>query len=224
VTLWLKPQRPPASLHGLQFILYEDRDEPYPVQTGREWYLKKDLNEPMVFKRDKGIRWLTAPPESPDMSPIENYWNTLEQKFLACEPTLKTKAEKKADIHWNKASQKHVNELILGKFQYGKMQWDKRAMWHHWEALYENGGQPTGFWVINTKVSAGEVVLYRHVQLHCDNHQNIIVVNERVVSHSKLYVKFPALGRTLLSAVIGPNYVSGGILGGLPRWITRGIQ
>jgi transposase len=51
-----------------------------------------------MFKRDNGIRYIFNTPKSPDMSPIENIWNMMEEKFLKYEPIPVTTQEKEAAL------------------------------------------------------------------------------------------------------------------------------
>ena len=82
------------------------------------------------------------------MSPIENIWYALEEKYLRYNPTPITRNKKIAALKsiWrHQIAQDYINKLIVGKHNVRKQQWDQRAMIHRWRDLYRAKGQPTGF-------------------------------------------------------------------------------
>ncbi|KAF1808817.1 hypothetical protein P152DRAFT_496926 [Eremomyces bilateralis CBS 781.70] len=75
---------------------------------------RSESNMISKFMSDCGIPWYADPPQSPDMSPIENVWRILKQhlKQRRKQPTTKEDLKDAIIDEWNKIPQHEIDSYI----------------------------------------------------------------------------------------------------------------
>jgi transposase len=94
-----------SKIHRKHYIIQEDNDGAHGTKTKN--------NPNAKWKQNSGIRFLLWPPQSPDLSPIENVWRILKSRVQARNATSKDELRQFILEEWDKISQEEINTLIL---------------------------------------------------------------------------------------------------------------
>ena len=89
---YLLPTLEYYSLQANNIIFQQDNDSKHTSCAAYKWF------------KDHGIEVLEWPPQSPDLSPIENLWEYLERRLAAYEnePSGMLELWERIEIEWNK--------------------------------------------------------------------------------------------------------------------------
>jgi len=80
------------------------------MQDGASCHVAK---ETLLYLENKGLRTIGDwPPHSPDLSPIENLWNTLKRRVSMRYPETQAQLEKAVKEEWNKLTHDEINPYI----------------------------------------------------------------------------------------------------------------
>ncbi|KFX88556.1 hypothetical protein V490_07570 [Pseudogymnoascus sp. VKM F-3557] len=94
-----------SKIHRKHYIIQEDNDGAHGTKTKN--------NPNAKWKQNSSIRFLLWPPQSPDLSPIENVWRILKSRVRARNATSKDELHQFILEEWEKISQEEINTLIL---------------------------------------------------------------------------------------------------------------
>jgi len=137
------------------FVLEEDRDsghgfartlDPLGILDGSHRPLgKKGGCTVTRWKYNHGLQYYFDPPDSPDLSPIENVWKYVSQKLQALDylPMNKTMLRDAVQKIWDDLPQEWINLRIIGGIDHeGKK---IPSMRDRWEDVRTAEGEPTGY-------------------------------------------------------------------------------
>ena len=92
---------------GIPFILEEDNDGSHGTRSLDNIVYKAKLALGPDFK------FYANPPQSPDLSIIENVWRTLKQRIKNRKPSIKEELRQVIFEEWDKIAQEEINDLVL---------------------------------------------------------------------------------------------------------------
>lgn len=82
------------------FYLYQDNDPKHKSKVVQEWLL---YNCSKIMK---------APPQSPDLNPIEMVWNILDSKIRKHSIKTKTKLQNRLQEEWQKIDFNYLQKIV----------------------------------------------------------------------------------------------------------------